>query len=127
MPKARQTESKSPLTRDLVAAVDAGPERKAAAESIGLTRGWLDKIASGKGRMSLDHAEVLAPQVGLSLELVNHADPVSEFRRALDANREISRQWRDTIWGAFRQAKSEALAAEAPPRRKRSRAAASSE
>jgi hypothetical protein len=135
MPKPRKTESASPVTRELIALVDAGPERKAAAEKIGLSRHWLDKIASGKGRMSVDHAEQLAPTVGRSLELVDHADPVSEFRRALAANRrDIGEIWHDAIWSTFVTAKEQAMKGnpksrrvKGDPVRPQRRAAASSE
>jgi plasmid maintenance system antidote protein VapI len=85
-----------------------GRERKHYAERLGYSRDWLDKIAAGKRRLSLVDAGRLAKELRLSLELIERANPASDFRRALRANDDLSPQWRQTILGAFAQAKMEA-------------------
>jgi plasmid maintenance system antidote protein VapI len=94
------------ITAELLERV--GRERKDYAKELGYSRDWLDKIAAGKRRLSLVDAGRLAKKLQLSLELVERANPASDFRRALRANDDLSPQWRQTILGAFAQAKMEA-------------------
>lgn len=62
--------------------------------------------------MLLPDAEMIAEKLNAKLEVVQHRNPVNEFRRALEANTDLSEQWRETIWSAFRQAKADAVAPE---------------
>ena len=76
--------------------------------------------------MLLPDAEAIAERLGAKLEVVQHRNPINEFRRALDANRDISDQWRKTIWSAFRQAKADAATPAAARVRPKGRAAGTS-
>lgn len=86
-----------------------GVSRKDLAHKVGKTRENVDAAFRGISNPLLADVEVWADALGAKLEVVVHRDPVDEFRRALDANRDISDEWREAIWGTFEKAKAHAM------------------
>lgn len=87
----------------------AGISRKHLAHEVGKTRENVDAAFRGRSNPLLADVEVWADAVGAKLEVVVHRDPVDEFRRALAANKDLSEEWRETIWGTFEKAKAHAM------------------
>jgi DNA-binding XRE family transcriptional regulator len=88
---------------------DLGVDRKELAGAVGKRRQTIDSALRGKSNLLLPTAETVAQQLGASLEVVVRNDPVNDFRRALDANKDIDPVTRDNIWTLFEQGKLKAM------------------
>lgn len=84
-----------------------GVTRRGLAEKLGRTHQWLDAIVAGKSRVSVDDANALAEVFGAHVEIVSDTRtlPQTAIRLALDADRDLSHEWREAIWAVYKRAK----------------------
>jgi transcriptional regulator with XRE-family HTH domain len=109
MPKKRPVKA-SPVARRLEELrIERGVDRKQLAGAVGKTRQTVDSALIGKSNMLLPDAETMAKKLGAAIEVVEHQNPSDDFRRALDANKDLDPLLRDEIWAMFERAKMRAL------------------
>jgi transcriptional regulator with XRE-family HTH domain len=91
--------------------VERGVDRKRLAGFLKKTRQAVDAALRGRTNMTVSDAEVVAEHLGATLEVVVRRDPVDDFRRSLDANRDLPPVLRDAIWTLFERGKLEGMRA----------------
>jgi transcriptional regulator with XRE-family HTH domain len=86
-----------------------GLTRRALAAKLHRTHQWLDAIVAGRSRISVDDANALAEAFGAHVEIVadTRTLPQTAIRLALDADRDLSREWREAIWAVYKRAKAD--------------------
>lgn len=93
----------------------ADVSRKRIAGRLGKTRQAIDATMSGRSGMSVRDAEAIAEMLDARLEVVAKGNVANLVRRAIDADDELSAEWRETLWATYEAAKRSVL------RRSRSR------
>jgi len=89
--------------------VERGVDRKQIAGLLHKTRQAVDAALRGRTNMTVSDAEEVAERLGATLEVVVRKDPVDDFRRSLDANRDLPPVLRDAIWTLFERGKLEGM------------------
>lgn len=88
---------------------ERGVSRKDLAHEVGKTRENVDAAFRGVSNPLLADVEVWASYLGAKLEVVVHRNAAQDLRRALDANEDLSEEWRETVWAVFERAKAHAM------------------
>lgn len=91
--------------------MERGLDRKEVAGLLKKSRQAVDAAMRGRTNMTVADAELVAEQLGASLEVVIRRNPADDFRRALDANHDLPPVLRDAIWTLFERGKLEGMRA----------------
>lgn len=82
-----------------------GVSRKQLAARLQKTRQAVDAALRGRTRISLEDAEEIADLLGARLEIARKGNAANLMRRALDADADLTDEWRQVIWAAYEAAK----------------------